>query len=109
MQNEKQGKQLAGIVDFPLRKNSDDSETSKQALRYLNIHATNATNAFVELSRSHFTRISDYILTNLISNSASRPAATYNMTLREFKLPKNKVTILWFLELAIKLDILQQQ
>ena len=65
----------------------DDSETSKQALYYLKIHTTYA---FGELSRLHFTRISDYILTNSILNNASRPAAIYNMALREFKPAKKQ-------------------
>ena len=54
---------------------------------YLKIHTTYA---FGELSRLHFTRISDYILTNSILNNASRPAAIYNMALREFKPAKKQ-------------------
>ena len=83
-------KQFEDIVNFPTEEEIykiDDSETSKQALRYLNIHTTNA---FTKLNRSHFTRIRDYILTNLILNNASRPAAIRNMTLREFNSAKKQ-------------------
>ena len=83
-------KQLSYIANFTTEDEIFkiyDSETSKQALYYLNIHATNA---FADLSRSHFTRINDYILTNLTLNNASRPPAIDNMALREFKSAKKQ-------------------
>lgn len=72
----------------------DDSDTSKQALYYLKMHTAYA---FGELSRLHFTRISDYILTSSILNNASRPAAIFNMALREFKPAKKQGKNLWIL------------
>ena len=83
-------KQLADIGNFPTEKEIfkiDSSETTKQTLRYLNIHTTTA---FDELSRSYFTRVRDYILKNLILNNASLPTANHDMTLCEFNSAKKQ-------------------
>ena len=77
-------KQPSDIANFPTEEEIfkiDGSETTKHALWYLNIHTITA---FAELSRLHFARIRDYILTNLILNNTSIPAADHTMTLREF-------------------------
>ena len=81
---------MADIANFPTQEEIfkiDCSETKKQALRYLNNHTTNA---FAMLSRSNFAPIRDYILTNLILNNTSLPAATHNMALCEFSSAKKQ-------------------
>ena len=54
--------QLADIANFVTEEEIFIDET----LRYLNTHTANAC---AELSRSHFTRVRDYMLTNLILNN----------------------------------------
>ena len=77
-------KQPADIANFAIE---EEIFTIDEAVHYLNTHTTNV---FAELSRSHFTRIRDYILTNLILNNAPRAAAIHNMALHEFKPAKTQ-------------------
>ena len=77
-------KQLADIANFVTE---EEIFKIDETLRYLNTHTANAC---AELSRSHFTRVRDYMLTNLILNNASRPATIHNMALHEFKSAKKQ-------------------